>query len=89
MQLQKKLCKIKANLKYKLAGSFCRNFALQSNQEILLKQYLQSPLSQKKWIRVDEKIHSTFFVKQKNEIVQILAGRSHEVQWSSDVNGHK
>ena len=30
MQFKKKLCEIKANLKYKLAGSFCRNFALQS-----------------------------------------------------------
>ena len=78
---------MKANLKYKLAESFCRNFVY--NQEILLKQYLQSPLSQKKWIRVDEKIHSTFFVKQKNENAQILAGRSHELQWSSDVIGHK
>ena len=30
MQFKNKLCKIKANLKYKLAESFCRNFALQS-----------------------------------------------------------
>ena len=87
MQFKNKLCKIKANFKYKLAEWFCRNFTLQSRK--LLKQYLQSPLSQKKWIRVDEKIHSTFFVKQKNENAQILEGRSHEVQWSSDVIGHK
>ena len=63
MQFKNKLCKMKANLKYKLAESFCRNFVY--NQEILLKQYLQSALSQKKWIPVDEKIHSAFFVKQK------------------------
>ena len=30
MQFKNKLYKIKANLKYKLAESFCRNFALQS-----------------------------------------------------------
>ena len=30
MQFKNKLCKMKANLKYKLAESFCRNFALQS-----------------------------------------------------------
>ena len=71
MQFKNKLCKSKAN-------HFVAIFLY--NQEILLKQYLQSSLSQKKWIRVDEKIHSTFFVKQKNENAQILAGRSHELQ---------
>ena len=30
MHFKNKLCEIKANLKYKLAESFCRNFALQS-----------------------------------------------------------
>ena len=30
MQFKNKLCKMKENLKYKLAESFCRNFALQS-----------------------------------------------------------
>ena len=59
------------------------------NQEIFLKQYLQPPLRQKKWIRLDEKIHSTFFVKQKDENAPILTGRSHELQWSPDVIGHK
>ena len=32
MQFKNKLCKIKANLKYKLAESFCRNFALRSRK---------------------------------------------------------
>ena len=30
MQFKNELCKLKANLKYKLAESFCRNFVLQS-----------------------------------------------------------
>ena len=78
---------MKANLKYKLAESFCRNFALQSRN--IAKTILAVSIESKEWILVDEKNYSTFFVKQKNENAQILAGRSHELQWSSDVIGHK
>ena len=78
---------MKANLKYKLAESFCRNFALQSRN--IVKTILAVSIESKEWIWVDEKNYSTFFVKQKNENAQILAGRSHELQWSSDVIGHK
>ena len=78
---------MKENLKYKLAESFCRNFALQSRN--IAKTVLAVSIESKEWIWVDEKIHSTFFVKQKNENARILAGRSHELRWSSDVIGHK
>ena len=78
---------MKANLKYKLAESFCRNFALQSRN--IAKTILTVSIESKEMNSSWWKIHSTFFVKQKNENAQILAGRSHELQWSSDVIGHK
>ena len=87
MRLKKKLYKIKANLKFKLAESFCRNFVLQS------RIIAQNNTSSLHWVKRNEfefmKKFIQHFFKQKNEVDQILAGRRHELQWSSDVIGHK
>ena len=78
---------MKANLKYKLAESFCRNFALQSRNiaKTILAVFIESNEMTSSWWKNSFNI----FCEAKNENAQILAGRSHELQWSSDVIGHK
>ena len=78
---------MKANLKYKLAESFFRNFALQSRNiaKTILTLSIDSMEMNSSWWKNSFNI----FCEAKNENVQILAGRSHQFQWSSDVIGHK
>ena len=78
---------MKANLKYKLAESFCRNFALQSRNiaKTILTVSIESKEMNSSWWKKSFNI----FCEAKNENAQILAGRSHELRWSSDVIGHK
>ena len=51
MQFKNKLCKMKANLKYKLAESFCRNFALQSRNiaKTILAVFIESNEMTSSW----------------------------------------
>ena len=79
---------MKANLKYKLAESFCRNFALQSRNiaKTILTVSIESKEMNSSWWKNSFNI---FCEAKKNENAQILAGRSHELHWSSNVIGHK
>ena len=79
---------MKANLKYKLAESFCRNFALQSRNiaKTILTVSIESKEMNSSWWK---NLLDIFCEAKKNENAQILPSRSRELQWSSDGIVHK